>query len=371
MRTYLSWLVVSLLCLSCLSAAWAQQDYTAEQLDQLASPIALYPDPLLSTVTTASTHPDQIQTAAQQLKSGSKTANTSWDSSVQALYAYPDVLGMMAQNKEWTSALGWAASNQLVDLMDAVQRSRYKAKSAGQLSSNDKVQVIEEGTVIRVEPANPQIIYVPTQQPSSSSDDDDDDNFWAWGAGVATTALLYNSMYHWHDGCYYRPPYGYIPPGSYYRPYGNCGYPRATPYYPAGSALNRPVNVNNINTGNVRINTGNINTGNINRGNINTGNINRGNINTGNINTGNINRGNYNSGNFNRGGMTPTPRPTVAPPAWGGSMSRPNMPAMPAQRPAMADYSRAGDTFRSSNRGSYSRGSTSFSSGMSRGGRRR
>jgi hypothetical protein len=120
--------------------------------------------------------------------------------------------------------------------------------------------------------------------------------------------------------------------------------------------LNRPVNINNINNGNVRINTGNIN-----RGNINTGNINRGNINTGNLNR----------GNFNRGGMTPNPRPTVAPPAWGGSMSRPNMPAMPAQRPAMADYSRAGDTFRSSNRGSYSRGSTSFSSGMSRGGRRR
>ena len=350
MRRFFVCILLGVLGLSGIATAQSDSGYPPEQLDTLVAPIALYPDPLLSTVTTAATQPDQIAAAAQALKSGSKQPNPSWDTSVQALCSYPEVVNMMAQNKEWTSAVGWASANQVTDLMDAVQRFRFKAQSAGNLKSNDKIQVIEEGTTIRIEPANPQIIYVPQQVQT----DDSSSNFGAvmgFSVGVAATALLYNNAYHWGSG-YYHPPVGWMPPPGYYHPYG-AAYPRATPYYP-NTAVNRPVNVNNINTGNININNGN-------RYNNQVNNVNR----------------NTQMNNVNRNAVAPSQYQSVSQPrngAWGSQAGAAQRPAAPTQRPAMADYSRAGDATRASNRGASSRGTSSYSSGRSGrsgGGRRR
>jgi len=350
--------------------AAAQSSYSAQELDQLVAPVALYPDPLLSNVLVATTFPDQVKQAAASGK-----PNSSWDASVQALCSYPEVLSMMAKNTDWSNAIGWACSNQVQDVSDAVQRFRYKAKGAGSLQSNDKVQVIEEGTTIRIEPANPQVIYVPQQVAYTDDSSDDFGTVLAYSAGIATSALLWQSVFNWNDACWYHPPYGWRPPSNYYRPYGWQGtYPRATPYYANAANVNRPVNINNINTGNIRINTGNSynrNFNNVNNVNRNVNNVNNVNRNVNNVN--NVNRNVNNVNNVNRNfnsGVSPQSRPSVSQPAWGqaGGGLNPqgglnSRPSLPTERPAMADYSRSGDAFRASERGAYSRGSSSFSSG--------
>ena len=141
-----------LLCLLCFQAHSGMADdlYSADELDELVGPVALYPDPLLTQVLTGATQPDQIQQAQAYLDAGKPVSDdmkTGFDSAVDALLSYPDVLSMMSENTEWTNAIGWASANQLSDVMEAVQRFRYQAKTAGSLKSNDKIQVIEEGTV--------------------------------------------------------------------------------------------------------------------------------------------------------------------------------------------------------------------------------
>ena len=112
-RNLLSWL-----CLLCLLAQVGSADdlYTADELDELVGPVALYPDPLLTQVLTGATQPDQIQQAQAYLDAGkpvTENMDTGWDGAVNALLSYPDVLSMMSKNKEWTNAIGWATANQL------------------------------------------------------------------------------------------------------------------------------------------------------------------------------------------------------------------------------------------------------------------
>lgn len=151
------------------------QGMNAQQLEQLVAPIALYPDPLLAQVLAGSTYPAQISAADQwrrgtgnappeQIAAGAN-AQTNWDPSVKALTAYPQVLAMMDQNLQWTTALGNAYYNQPQDVLETVQVLRQRAQAAGNLESTPQQQVEDSQGSIAVAPAYPETVYVPTYNP--------------------------------------------------------------------------------------------------------------------------------------------------------------------------------------------------------------
>ena len=141
--------------------------YSPEQLDNLLSPIALYPDPLLAQVLLAATFPDQIDEAARYVRAaGSNSIDYQpWDVSVKAVAYYPSVMYMMADRLDWTTALGQAYVYQSTDVMSSVQHLRAMAQGQGNLITTPQQEVIIQGGVIRVWPANPRIIYVPVYDP--------------------------------------------------------------------------------------------------------------------------------------------------------------------------------------------------------------
>jgi hypothetical protein len=142
--------------------------YSPEQLDNLLSPIALYPDPLLAQVLLAATFPGQIDEAARYVRgSGSSGVDDQpWDVSVKAVAHYPTVIYMMADRLDWTTALGQAYVYQSTDVMTSVQHLRAMAQAQGNLVTTPQQQVIVEGGVIRVWPANPRLIFVPVYDPA-------------------------------------------------------------------------------------------------------------------------------------------------------------------------------------------------------------
>src|ERR1044072_7948698 len=101
---------------------------SAEQMDTLLAPIALYPDPLLAQVFPASTFVDQVDQAARWLRSNkdnpAKIDSQSWDVSVKSVGHYPQVIYMMSDKLDWTTALGQAYVNQSTDVLTSVQRLR-------------------------------------------------------------------------------------------------------------------------------------------------------------------------------------------------------------------------------------------------------
>jgi len=150
-----------------------------DQLDSLVAPIALYPDPLLAQVLAASTYPleiIQLQQWLQQHKDLKDKAlvdavqKQDWDPSVQAMAPLPDALKQLAENVKWTTDLGNAFLAQQADVMDAVQRMRGKAKDAGNLKSSEQqkveTKVVESKSVVVIEQANPQVVYVPSYNPT-------------------------------------------------------------------------------------------------------------------------------------------------------------------------------------------------------------
>jgi hypothetical protein len=149
-----------------------------DQLDALVAPIALYPDPLLSQVLVASTYPLEIiqlqQWLAQHpdLKDQALTDAVEaqdWDPSIQSMAVLPDAVKQLAENIKWTTDLGNAFLAQQSDVMDAVQRMRTKAMDAGNLKSTEQQQVetkvVETKTVVIIQQADPQIVYVPSYSP--------------------------------------------------------------------------------------------------------------------------------------------------------------------------------------------------------------
>jgi hypothetical protein len=142
--------------------------FTAEDLDELLSPIALYPDPLLAQILPAATFADQIDLAARYVRQYGKAARIDdqpWDVSVRAVAHYPDVLFMMDQRYDWTASLGQAYAYQPEDVMDAIQRLRAEAMANGNLVSTPEQQVVDEGGFIRIDPVAPDLIYVPQYDP--------------------------------------------------------------------------------------------------------------------------------------------------------------------------------------------------------------
>ncbi|MEI9980133.1 MAG: DUF3300 domain-containing protein [Edaphobacter sp.] len=148
-----------------------------QQLDQLVQRIALYPDPLLAQVLTASTFWQQIPDAAtwaQQhssltgdaLAQAIQADNLPWDPSVLALLPFPSVLDMMARDPQWTGTLGNAVLVQRNDVMDAVQRQRQAAHNYGYLTSTPYDNVVDNGGAIEIQPVNTAYYYVPVYNPA-------------------------------------------------------------------------------------------------------------------------------------------------------------------------------------------------------------
>ena len=150
----------------------------SEQLDSLVAPIALYPDPLLSQTLVASTYPLEIMQLQQWLDRNKNlkdkaladaVAKQPWDPSIQAMAALPDVVKRLADDIQWATELGNAFLAQQSDVMDAVQRMRQKAQGTGALQTGPQqkvdTQVVEGKTVIVVEQADAQVVYVPSYDP--------------------------------------------------------------------------------------------------------------------------------------------------------------------------------------------------------------
>lgn len=144
------------------------QPYTAEQLDNLLAPIALYPDPLLAQVLVAATFVDQIDEAARWVRSYGQNGvdDQPWDVSVRAVAHYPSVLNMMDDNLDWTTAVGQTYVSQSTDVMASIQRLRAMAQAQGNLVTTPQQQVVIEPGYISIWPASPTYLYVPTYDPS-------------------------------------------------------------------------------------------------------------------------------------------------------------------------------------------------------------
>jgi hypothetical protein len=152
--------------------AYASQ--TAQQLQQLVAPIALYPDSLVAQILAASTFPEQVVEADRWVQAnpdlkgdalGKAVDQQPWDPSVKALAAFPSVLGNMDKNLSWTSSLGDAYYNQQQDVMDAIQVMRRRAEESGNLKTTQQQVVNNQGNEVVIQPANPDVVYVPAYDP--------------------------------------------------------------------------------------------------------------------------------------------------------------------------------------------------------------
>ena len=381
----------------------AQANLSAAQIDELVSPIALYPDALVAQILAASTYPDQVVAANTWLQANTKLndaqraeqVNTqTWDPSVKALTQFPSVLQNMAQNLSWTSALGDAFYNQQADVMASVQRLRKQAKDAGNLKSSSqqtvKTETQEGQQVIVIQPANPQVVYVPTYNPTVvygtpyappgySTGAMVATGVISFGVGMAVGAAMSNSWgwnswgCGWHGGTVNYNRNVYVSNSNVYRNGGSYG----------GGAYNRSGNRNtNVSGNTVNVNTGNRNNVNGgNRNNVNSGNRNN-NVNNANRpnagnnannrpNAGNNNANRPNAGNNNRpnAGSNAGNRPNQAPAADRGYG---NKAAGGTKSGAFSGYSAGGQTRAESNRGQQSmggqRGSGQKSAPAARGG---
>ncbi|MFN7986585.1 MAG: DUF3300 domain-containing protein [Thermoanaerobaculia bacterium] len=227
---------------------------SADQLDSLVAPIALYPDSLLAQTLAASTYPLEIIQLQQWLAKNPNlkdkaladaVAKQPWDPAVQAMAPLPDVVKRLADDIQWTTDLGNAFLAQQSDVMDAVQRMRKKAQDKGALKTTEQqkveTKVVEQKTVIIVESANPEVVYVPVYSPT----------------------VVYPPPVYPYPPIYY-PPY---PPGAAFVTFtagvvigaaiwggawGHCGW----------GHNDIDININNNFNRNTNINTGNIGSGN-------------------------------------------------------------------------------------------------------------
>src|SRR6266849_611539 len=264
---------------------------TAQELQELVSPIALYPDVLVAQILAASTYPPQVEEANQWLKehpnlSGNQLAaganSQPWDPSVKSLTQFPPVLQTMSDSLAWTSALGETYYNQPADVLNAIQTLRKLALDAGTLKSTEQQQVEVQAApstenqgagqpgqnqTIIIQPAQPNVVYVPSYNPATvygapvqsppgyTGGQVAAASLLSFGVGMLLGAAINNNNNHWntnwHGGTVVynrnvyvssstvvaRPPYyGYRPPGAYPpRPgYPAAGYPRPMPYNAAG-----------------------------------------------------------------------------------------------------------------------------------------
>ncbi len=183
-------------------SVWAQESQlrSAQEIDQIVGPIALYPDPLMGIVLPASTAPGDLQQAAGDPSSAEN--NQSLDESVRALAHYPDLLSWMNDNIDWTQQLGATFAAQPGDVISSVQRLRARAKAVGTLIDTPQQRVVVEGELIAIVPAQPTVIYVPRYDPAVVYIDNPPRRgaeVFAFSAGFALGAwLTYDFDWHRH-----------------------------------------------------------------------------------------------------------------------------------------------------------------------------
>jgi hypothetical protein len=153
--------------------------FKPEEIEQMVAPIALFPDSLVSQILMASTYPLEVVEADRWVKQNKNLKGDalaaalekqSWDPSVKSLVNFPQVLSTMSEKLDQTQKLGDAFLSQQKDVLDAIQRLRAKAQAEGNLKTTkeQKVTTEQQGntTVIKIEPADPQVVYVPTYNPT-------------------------------------------------------------------------------------------------------------------------------------------------------------------------------------------------------------
>ena len=247
---------------------------TAQELQSLVAPIALYPDALVAQILNAATYPDQVAVANNWLQQnqsltgsalGTAVNGQSWDPSVKALTQFPSVLNNLAQNMAWTSQLGEDYHNQPSDVMAAIQTLRAQAKAAGNLKSGSQITVVQQSPqTIVIQPTNPQIVYVPQYNPTViygtpyvvpgySTADMVTTSLLSFGAGMAVGAMMSGGCCGWgysswncnwyHGGAYYHgaPYYGN---NAWHGGYNNNG------YHPYNNGYNNNGYHSNYNGGN-------------------------------------------------------------------------------------------------------------------------
>lgn len=241
-------------------------------LETLVAPIALYPDPLLAQLLPATTYPLEVVQAARWLQTKPDPAQASgqdWAPSIVVLLQFPQVIYMMNDRLDWTTQLGDRFLAEPESVLGAIQSMRTKAMTAGLLKDTPEQKVtkaaitkvlttdqaaqgtwiqasgaqssgqIKQTEVIRIEPVNPQVIYVPQYNPqvlytatpaqtySTTTTTTSETSPWlTYSAGVATGALLGWAISEWNDddwddhyhGYYHYPPISHYP--SYHNGYG-------------------------------------------------------------------------------------------------------------------------------------------------------
>ncbi len=145
--------------------------FTQDQLLDLVGRVALYPDDLLGLLLASSTTPLEIVKAQRFLDAYAKNKALKPDSSlsepVRNLLTYPDIIGLMADDLDWTEAMGQAVAAQQQDVLQAIQVFRRKAQTAGNLKTDDKQKVILQQDIIQIIPALPEVVYLPRYEPSA------------------------------------------------------------------------------------------------------------------------------------------------------------------------------------------------------------
>jgi hypothetical protein len=218
------------------------------ELESLVAPIALYPDPLVAVILSASAHPADVVYAARFMANNNDLAaldNQPWDANVKAAARFPSVIKKMNAELGWTVALGQAFTQQPLEVMDAIQAMRAKAQSVGTLQttpeqavsvneavverSSDTQVIYVTNTIVQIMPANPEVIYVPQYNPDIIYDPPP--SYIAasgppliyFGPGIAAGTIIVNHHPDWYYGGVYFGP-GRIPLWVGFGP---------RPYYPA------------------------------------------------------------------------------------------------------------------------------------------
>src|SRR5438132_5350161 len=173
----LAWFLTVLLATppTILAQQAEQTVFKQEELDQILAPIALHPGLLVSQILMASTYPLEVVQADRWAKQNAKLKGDAltaaleaqdWDPSVKSLVNFPQVLTMMSEKLDWTQKLGDAFLADQKKVLDTIQSLRAKAQASGKLKPTQEQNVIVEEKIIKIEPANPQVIYVPSYNPT-------------------------------------------------------------------------------------------------------------------------------------------------------------------------------------------------------------
>lgn len=190
-----------------------EETLSQAQLDQMLAPVALYPDTVLTHVLIASTYPLEVVQAARWVKDNPKLTGEaavdaveqqSWDPSVKALVAFPQLLERLSNDLNWTQELGEAFLADETRVLASVQNLRQKAYANGSLNDTKHVVVEREREIIIIEPARKEVVYVPVYDTRVVYGD------WWWPSHPPVywhTAGVYyrNSPFHWGISVNVRP----------------------------------------------------------------------------------------------------------------------------------------------------------------------